>query len=134
MQVGWHRPCISMGRCCLSSGVRWRSGWEDFRRIAIALIGIALSCSFLQFVFLRTGIPLLQPTYDAMLLGKATWRYGGPLVNPNSLANFFGMCAAFTAVLFLDPSLKRYRPLLFGVGAILRFQPLSLEVEVAACP
>ncbi len=64
----------------------WRS-IEDFRRFGWVLVGVSVGLAALQFHFFRTGQVLLQPNFA--IKGHAEgWRYGGPLLNPNTLADF----------------------------------------------
>ena len=91
----------------------------DLENLAKAVIAISLVCSLLQLFFFRTGIPLLQPTYDELLLGKAAWRYGGPLANPNTLANLFAISSSCLLLLFLNEGKKANRVLFGCLGAIL---------------
>jgi putative inorganic carbon (HCO3(-)) transporter len=90
---------------------------DDFRQIAWILLGTAILFAAFQTLFLQTGIPILQPAMEGGL--EQEWRYGGPLGNPNSLANFYAMLIPVLLVLLaLERSLVR-RIALLTIGAAL---------------
>jgi len=95
------------------------TGVGDLENLAKALITVALICAMLQLLFLRTGVPYLQPTYNEFQLGQATWRYGGPLGNPNSLANLFAISGSLLLLLFFDTKNRVRRYLIGALGVTL---------------
>lgn len=66
---------------------------NDIRQFCWILVGIGVFFALLQFYFLRTGVALLQPTFE-VASSEREWRYGGPLGNPNSFADFCAMLIA----------------------------------------
>jgi O-antigen ligase len=73
---------------------------SDARRFAWVLLACGVGMALLQFAFLRTGIPYLQPNIEVRDLTQ-DWRYGGPLGNPNSLADFYAVLLPSVLVLLL---------------------------------
>jgi putative inorganic carbon (HCO3(-)) transporter len=90
---------------------------EDLRHVGWVLLGVALLFAGFQAFFLQTGIPILQPTFDVSHAQE--WRYGGPLGNPNSLADFYAMLIPTLLVLLVVEQSGLRRAILLAIGAAL---------------
>lgn len=74
----------------------WRNE-QDVHQGVRALVACGIVLAGLQFIFYWSGAAWLTPDRTAAS-AEVAWRYGGPIGNPNSLADLFAMIMALALV------------------------------------